>query len=196
MKKAAAVLAGVLAAAFALAGCNSTSAWETAKEAFQEKDKTAVEKKLLEALEKADEEIAEDPKNVMPYMVKGSVFRIKGQFESAIEAFKSALETAEIANEKQKQALEEYVITCYYRSGEVNMLKAGIEYVKKLISTRGENEYYFYALGCCNLELYNKLGDGFYKSEANRCFQKVDLEREPDILKELNQEGIPDPLLE
>ncbi len=196
MKKDFIVMAALAAFALAFAGCESTSSWEMAKEAFQEKDKAALEKKLNEALEKADEEISDDAKNVKPYMVKGSIYRIKGQFESAIEAWKAGLDTATIPDERQKQALQEYIITAYFRSGEVNMLKAGIEYVKKLIASEGEKDYYYYAMGCFNLELYNKMGDGFYKSEANRWFGKANMEGEPDIMKELSQEGIPDPMLE
>lgn len=178
------------------AGCQQTSSWEIYKSAFQQTEQGALEGKLKEALDRAADQISSEPKNVRPYVVKGSIHAIKGQYESAIETFKAALSNADIKNEKQKSEIHDYIVTCYYRSGEVNMIKAGVEYVKKLLTAEGEKEYYYYCLGVLNLALYYKLGDGFYKSEANRAFLRVNLSNWPDVAKELGQIGIPDPMLE
>jgi hypothetical protein len=195
MKKVQVLFAAVAVCAALSAGCKQVSSWELAKEAFQETDTALFEQKIVKALERAEEQMRSDPKNVRPYMVKGSIYAIKREYEAAIDAMKAGLESAEIPNEQQRSALHEYIITFYYESGEVNMLKAGVEYVKKLILSDGEKDYYFYCLGCMNLKLYEKLGDGFYKSEANRYFLRTNLSEEPDIRKSLGELGLPDPFL-
>lgn len=184
--------AGLLAWA---AGCQQTSSWEMAKEAFQEKDQAAVEKKLMAAFDRAEEQIKENPSELRPYMVKGSVFAVKGQYQSAIETYKAALKSADTTNEKQKAALHEYILTCHYLAREVNMLKAGVEYAKKLLASEGQKEIYYYYLGLFHIQLYERLGDGFYKSEANRAFMRANVQ-DPLIQRELKKLGIPDPLLE
>jgi tetratricopeptide (TPR) repeat protein len=176
-------------------GCKQTGSWEMAKEAFKEKDRAAVEKKLMEAFERAEEQIEDDPKEMRPYMVKGSVFAVKGQFQSAVETYKAALEDADLSNEKQRDALHEYILTCYYLSKEVNLLKAGAAFAKKLLASEGRKDVYYYYLGLYNLELYDRLGDGFYKSEANRYFDRANIQ-DSAVLRELGKMGIPDPMLD
>lgn len=184
-----AVLAGLLA------GCPGPTSTEIAEKAFTGGlDKAEVHRELQRALEKADEEIGDNPEAVEPYETKASLLWINGDFPRAIEAYQQALDRAKPASDAEREALKMHLLTLFFRAGTDKMLVQGIRWIQEAVKTDGRKNEYCYALGMYNRKLYFLLGDGVFKTEANRWF--IECRLDDDVIAELQKEGLCDRMLD
>lgn len=179
------------------AGCPKPASWEIIEEALAPEstlDAAEVHQELQRGQKRAEEEIAENPKAVRSYVTKSSVLWMQGDHPAAVETLHTALERAKPETDAEAEELKVYLLAAYLRAGTPEMLKKGMRVAQDFIQTEGTKNPYCYYMGLYNRELYRLLGDGVYKTEANRWFLATRLE--PQVVEELKKEGLYDPLLE
>jgi hypothetical protein len=180
-----------------LVGCPKPTAWEIADEAFGPEskiEKAEGSREIDRGLKRADEEIRDNPKEARPYVAKAQLLWMKGDHPQAVETLHDALDKAETKTEAEKERIKLYLLWAYRASDTPNMLKKGILYVEDLIKKETMKTVYCYHMGVYYRRLHKILGEGFYKSEANRWFLACG-PLDPDIEAELKREGLKDPFM-
>ncbi|MHC5035702.1 MAG: hypothetical protein ACYTHM_00165 [Planctomycetota bacterium] len=180
------------------AGCPKSPSWEIVEEALapgSDLDKADVHRELQRGLKRANEEIGEDPKGVRSYVTKASIQHMNGDHVGAVDTLQTALERGKPANEAENENLKLYMMDAFLKAGTPEMLKKGIRFVEDLIKKESRKNVYCYHMGVYYRRLYRILGDGVYKTEANRWFLSC-TELDPEIIAELKGEGLYDPFLD
>ena len=180
-----------------LVGCPGPSSTEIAEKAFARDSglsKAEVHRELQRALEKADEEIGEDPEAVESYETKASLLRINGDYARAVDTLQQALDRAKPKSDAERDAVKMHLLTFYYCSGNSDILVKGVRWIQEQIKTDGRKNEYCYAMGMYHRKLYQLQGDGVFKTEANHWFLECQLD--DALVAQLQKEGLRDELLE
>jgi hypothetical protein len=181
-----------------VAGCPQLASWEIAEQALapgSDLDKAEVHREFQKALNRAEKEIIDAPESVRPYVTKAQVQWILGRQPEAIETLHTALERAKPKTEAERERLKLYVMWAYKEAGTPEMLRKGIRFVEGLIKTESMKTVYCYHMGIYYRRLHLLLGEGVYKTEANRWFLMC-RELDPEIIAELEGEGLYDPFMD
>ncbi|MHC4597417.1 MAG: hypothetical protein ACYS47_00280 [Planctomycetota bacterium] len=179
------------------AGCPKPVSWEIAEKALadgSDLEPPEVHQQLQKALKRAAEEIAKDPEDPGPYVTMASLLWIKRDMDGAEETLRTALERCKPKTEAQKQKLKEYTMAFYYRADTPEMLRRGVNFVENLIKTENDRKnVYCYYMALYYRKLYKHLGEGVYKTEANRW--ALQCRMDPEMEAEFKREGLYDPFL-
>jgi hypothetical protein len=148
-------------------GCPKPVSWEIAEKAMadgSDLEPAEVHRQLQKALKRAEVEIAKNPEDPGPYVTKASLLWIKKDMDGAEETLRTALERCKPKTEARKQALKEYTMA-----------------------------FYCYYMALYYRKLYHHLGEGVYKTEANRWALQCRLD--PEMEAEFKREGLYDRFL-